>query len=52
MSIAKYVLLAYYAIAALLIVSSIGKPKTPTTPAVAAASLVLMGALCWLVVLA
>jgi len=52
MSIAKYVLLAWYAINVLMTVAAIGKPKQPITPGVAAISLFIFGGLCWLVVIA
>lgn len=48
----KIALLAWYAIAALMMIGRIGKPTKPTTPGVAAATMVLFGALAALVVLA
>lgn len=52
MSAAKYVLLGWYALSALISVTRIGKPSKPTTPAVAAIGLVIVGACAWLVVIA
>jgi len=52
MSIPKYVLLAWYAFSVLLGVARIGKPVKASTPGSAAISLVIVGALVWLVVIA
>jgi hypothetical protein len=48
----KYVLLALYAASAILTVAWIGKPRKPTTPGVAALTLVFSAMLAWLVVIA
>ena len=52
MSIPKYVLLAWFAFSVLLGVARIGKPVRMSTPGSAAVSLVILGALAWLVVIA
>jgi hypothetical protein len=51
-SAAKYALLTWYAISALIGVSRIGKPSKPTTPGVGAISLVIIGIMATLVVIA
>jgi hypothetical protein len=48
----KYVLLAWYAVAALITVGTVGKPRQPLKPSTAAMSLVLVGGMCALVVIA
>lgn len=48
----KIVILTFYAVSTLVTISQIGKPKKPTTPSVAAASMVIIGLIAWLVVIA
>ncbi|GMA26176.1 hypothetical protein GCM10025864_39350 [Luteimicrobium album] len=48
----KIVLLAWFALGALMTVATVGKQKKPTTPGTAAVSLVLVGLVAWLVVIA
>jgi len=52
MSAPKYVLLAWYALSALISVSRIGKPSKPMTAGVGAISLVIIGVMATLVVIA
>jgi hypothetical protein len=48
----KIVLLAFYALSAILTVTQIGKPRKPLQPGTAAATLVVTGLFAWLVVIA
>ena len=48
----KIVLLAFYALSALITVSQIGKPRKPLEPSTAAVMLAVSGVFAWLVVIA
>ncbi|GMA26161.1 hypothetical protein GCM10025864_39200 [Luteimicrobium album] len=48
----KIVLLAWFAFSALVTIATIGKPRKPTTPGVATGSIVILGVVVWLVVIA
>lgn len=48
----QYVLIAWFIYAALTVVASVGKPREPIAPDVAAVSLIITVGLVWLVVLA
>jgi hypothetical protein len=52
MSVYKYILLGWYMLSALLMVSSIGKPRKPIMGGAAAVGLVILGGIATLVVLA
>jgi len=52
MSAAKWVLMAWIVLSALVAVGRIGQPTKPSTPSVAVFTLVLLGTMAWMVVLA
>jgi len=52
MSAAKWVLMAWIVLSAMLAVGRIGQPVKPSTPSIAVVTLVLLGAMAWMVVLA
>lgn len=52
MSVAQYVLLAWFAFSAFTLVSSVGKPRKPLEPQVAAFGVLITAVLAGLVVLA
>jgi len=52
MSAAKWVLMSWIVLSALLAVGRIGQPVKPSTPSIALVTLILLGSLAWMVVLA
>jgi len=52
MTAAKWVLMAWIVLSAMLAVGRIGQPVKPSTPSVAVVALMLLGAMAWMVVLA
>ena len=52
LNIPTYILLAWFAVSVLVTVSTIGKPRKPLDPGIAAASLVITGVLAFLAVIA
>lgn len=52
MTAAKWVLMTWIVLSALLAVGRIGQPVKPATPSVALVTLMLLGAMAWMVVLA
>jgi len=52
MSAAKWVLLAFLAVSAMSSVARIGQPVKPWTPSLALGTLITLGVLAWMVVLA
>lgn len=52
MSWPQIVLIAWFALGALLIIANVGKQRTPGTPGAAAVSVVITAGLIWLVTIA
>jgi len=52
MSAAKWVLMAWIVLSAMLAVGRIGQPVKPSTPSIVLVTLILLGAMAWMVVLA
>ena len=52
MTAAKWVLMAWIILSALLAVGRVGQPVKPSTPSVLLVTLILLGSLAWMVVLA
>lgn len=52
MNAAKWVLMAWIVLSAMLSVGRIGQPVKPSTPSIVLVTLILLGAMAWMVVLA
>jgi len=52
MTAAKWVLMSWIVLSALLAVGRIGQPVKPSTPSIVLVTLILLGAMAWMIVLA